>query len=34
MWTRPACYDELTDGTVCNFDSVPDPNLQKYSVVR
>lgn len=28
-----ACYLELTDGTVCNFDNVPDPNPQKYSVV-
>lgn len=26
------CYLELTDGTVCNFDSVRDPNPTKYSV--
>jgi hypothetical protein len=28
-----ACYLELADGTVCNFQNVPDPNRRKYSVV-
>jgi hypothetical protein len=27
-----ACYWELTDGTICNFDHAPDPNPAKYSV--
>ena len=27
-----ACYWELTDGTICNFGGVPDPDPSKYSV--
>ncbi len=27
-----ACYFELNDGTICNFEGVPDPNPQRYSV--
>jgi hypothetical protein len=27
-----SCYWELTDGTICNFNNVPDPNPAKYSV--
>lgn len=27
-----ACYYELTDGTICNFNGVPDPGPQRYSV--
>ena len=29
-----ACYVELSDGTICNFDGVPDPNPQRYSIIR
>jgi hypothetical protein len=29
-----ACYWELTDGTICNFGDVPDPNPQRYSVIQ
>jgi hypothetical protein len=29
-----ACYVELYDGTICNYDGVPDPNPERYSVVR
>jgi hypothetical protein len=27
-----SCYWELTDGTICNFSGVADPNPAKYSV--
>jgi hypothetical protein len=27
------CYYELTDGTACNFDGVPNPDPAKYSVI-
>jgi hypothetical protein len=30
---RGSCYWELLDGTICNFDRVPDPNPAKYSVI-
>ncbi len=29
-----ACYLELSDGTVCNFYNVPDPNGRRYSLIR
>ena len=25
---------QLADGTICNFDNVPDPNPVKYSVTK
>ena len=28
------CYWQLADGTICNFDNVPDPNPVKYSVTK
>ena len=29
-----ACYFELNDGTICNYNGVPDPNPQRYSVIQ
>jgi hypothetical protein len=29
-----ACYFELNDGTICNYDGVRDPNPQRYSVIQ
>jgi hypothetical protein len=26
------CYVELEDGTICNYDNVPDPNPKRYSI--
>lgn len=29
-----ACYRELDDSTICNFDDVPEPNPERYSVIQ